>query len=55
MFGALLQPAHLLIIVAILVLFFGGRVFADLGKGFAGAVRNFKSSVRSSRRIDGPD
>ena len=48
MLGSLLQPAHLLILFLILVFFFGGRLFAKLGKGFAGAVRNYKSSIRSS-------
>ncbi len=55
MLGSLLQPVHLLILFLIVVFLFGGRLFANLGKGFAGAVRNFKSSVRSSGKNDGSD
>lgn len=50
MLGALFQPAHLLILLCVAVLFFGGKVFANLGKGFALAVRNFKRSSRSADR-----
>jgi TatA/E family protein of Tat protein translocase len=50
MIGSLLQPAHVILILAVLVLLFGGRWFANLGKGFAAAVRNFKRSARSSDR-----
>jgi TatA/E family protein of Tat protein translocase len=50
MIGSLLQPAHIIVILAILVLLFGGRWFANLGKGFAAAVRNFKRSMSSSNR-----
>jgi Sec-independent protein translocase protein TatA len=55
MLGSLLQPVHLLILFLIVVFLFGGRLFANLGKGFAGAVRNYKSSVRSSDKHDGSD
>jgi Sec-independent protein translocase protein TatA len=44
MLGNLLQPVHLIILLLVLLLFFGGRSFANLGKGFASAVRNFKRS-----------
>jgi Sec-independent protein translocase protein TatA len=48
MLGFLLQPAHAFVLLLIVILLFGGRAFANLGKGFAGAVRNFKASIRSS-------
>lgn len=47
MIGTLLQPVHLIVILAVLILFFGGRWFADLGKGFAAAVRNFRRSNKT--------
>lgn len=55
MLGSLLQPTHLLILFLIFGFLFGGRLFANLGKGFAGAVRNFKSSIRSSDNHNGTD
>ena len=48
MLSALFQPAHLLIIFFIFVLFFGGRIFANLGKGFESAVKNFRSGLKAS-------
>jgi Sec-independent protein translocase protein TatA len=51
MIGSLLQPAHVIVILAILVLLFGGRWFAGLGKGFAAAIHNFKRSKRSSDKL----
>jgi sec-independent protein translocase protein TatA len=42
----LLQPRHLLAIVAIAVRFFGPQKLPALGKGFAEAIRNFKDSLR---------
>ena len=47
MFAELLQPTHLLIIAAILVLFFGGRWFATLGIGFKEAIRNFRDASKA--------
>ena len=48
MMGSLLQPSHLIIILVIVLFLFGGKLFSELGKGFAGAVRNFKQSKQSS-------
>ena len=47
MLSALFQPAHLLIISLIFILFFGGRIFANLGKGFESAVKNFRSGLKA--------
>lgn len=49
MIGSLLQPWHLIVLLALLAFFFGGRWFSNLGKGFSEAVRNFKESKRSSK------
>jgi Sec-independent protein translocase protein TatA len=45
MLESLLQPAHLVILLLILIFLFGGKIFANLGKGFAAAARNFRSSL----------
>ena len=50
MLGSFVQPTHLLILFVIVFFLFGGRLIANLGKGFAGAVRNFKNSIRSSTK-----
>jgi Sec-independent protein translocase protein TatA len=52
MLAELLQPTHILIIVAVLVLFFGGRWFATLGGGFRDAIRNFKHATKPTRLND---
>ena len=45
----LLQPRHLLIILAIAILFFGPQKLPELGKGLAQGIRSFKDSLK------GPD
>ena len=42
----LLQPWHLIIIVAIALLIFGTGKFAALGKGMGEGIRNFKSAMK---------
>jgi Sec-independent protein translocase protein TatA len=49
MFAELFQPTRMLIIVAVFLLFFGGRWFAKLGGGFRDAIRNFKQAIQSQR------
>lgn len=48
MFEGLFQPVHLLLIVGIALLCFGPSKFADLGKGLADGIRNFKSALQQS-------
>jgi sec-independent protein translocase protein TatA len=43
----LLQPRHLLIILAIALLFFGPQKLPELGKGLAQGIRSFKDSLKS--------
>jgi len=47
MLAELLQPTHLLLIGAIVILLFGGRWFATLGGGFRDAIRNFRHATKS--------
>jgi len=49
MLSELLQPSHLLVIAAIVLLFFGGRWFSRAGRGFRDAVRNFRVGFRSGK------
>jgi len=43
----LLRPTHLLIILCVLVLLFGGKKLPELAKGLGEGIRNFKNSVKS--------
>lgn len=42
-----LRLPELLLIIAILVLLFGGKKIPQLGAGIGGAIRNFKKAMRS--------
>lgn len=42
----LLQPRHLLVILAIAILFFGPQKLPELGKGLAQGIRSFKDSIK---------
>jgi len=42
----LLQPMHLLLIVLVFMVLFGGKKLADVGKGLGEGIRNFKSSLK---------
>jgi len=48
MLAELFQPTHMIIILAVVLLLFGGRWFAALGSGFRDALRNFKHATKSS-------
>ena len=45
----LLQPRHLLVILAIAIVFFGPQKLPALGKGLAEGIRNFKDSFKADR------
>ena len=42
----LLRPQHLLIILAIAILFFGPQKLPELGKGLGRGIRGFKESLK---------
>ena len=44
----LLQPWHLLIIIAIALLVFGTSKFSALGKGLGEGIRNFKTAMKEA-------
>ena len=55
--GELLQPSHLLIVLLVAFVFFGGKKLPELGAGLGKGIKSFKESLRevtsdSSEKID---
>jgi sec-independent protein translocase protein TatA len=48
MFEGLLQPMHLLVILAIAFLVFGPKRLPELGKGIGQGIRSFKSAINAA-------
>ncbi len=48
MIEGLLQPSHLLIILAVALLVFGPKKLPELGKGLAQGIRSFKDGIKSA-------
>jgi sec-independent protein translocase protein TatA len=48
MFEGLLQPMHLLVILAIAVFVFGPKKLPELGKSLGEAIRGFKSTLHEA-------
>jgi sec-independent protein translocase protein TatA len=46
--GELFQPMHLLIILGIAFLVFGGRKLPELGKGLGEGIKGFKDGIRGA-------
>lgn len=44
----LLQPRHLLLILAVALFLFGPKKLPELGKGLAEGIRGFKDSLKGS-------
>lgn len=40
----LLQPMHLMVIAGVFLVLFGGKRFADMGKGLGEGIRNFRNA-----------
>ena len=49
MFDGLMQPTHLIIILAICLLIFGPKKLPELGKGLGESIREFKKSMNEAR------
>lgn len=41
----LLQPMHLLVIAVVFLVLFGGKRFAEFGKGLGTGIRDFKKNI----------
>ncbi len=48
----LLQPRHLLVILAIAVLLFGGKKIPEVAKGLGEGIRNFKTALKGDTEKD---
>ncbi len=46
----LLQPRHLLVILAVALILFGPKKLPELGKGLAEGIRGFKDALKSEPR-----
>ena len=42
----LLQPMHLIVILLVFLVLFGGKKLGEVGKGLGEGIRNFKSSLK---------
>ena len=54
MIEGLLRPQHLLIILAIGLIFFGPKKLPELGKGFAEGIRGFKDAMKGPEPPNDP-
>jgi len=45
MFEGLLQPMHLVLILAIVMIFFGPKKLPELGRGLGEAIRGFRDGI----------
>lgn len=50
----LLQPMHLIVILLVFIVLFGGKKLADVGKGLGEGIRNFKSSLKGEDETHPP-
>ena len=44
--GELLQPSHLIVVLIVAFIFFGGKKLPELGAGLGKGIRSFKDSMR---------
>ena len=51
MFEGVLQPMHLLVILAIAIFVFGPKKLPELGKGLGEAIRGFKDSYKTAEEV----
>ena len=50
MIEGLLQPTHLLVILAVAVLVFGPKKLPDLGRGLAEGIKSFKEGFKDPEK-----
>jgi sec-independent protein translocase protein TatA len=55
MIEGLLQPRHLLVILAVALLLFGPKKLPELGKGLAEGIRGLKNALKPSLDADYED
>lgn len=52
MFEGLFQPMHLLLILLIAMVLFGGKKLPELGKGLGQAIRGFRTAMHEGETPD---
>ena len=55
MIEGLLQPTHLLVILAVAILMFGPNKLPELGKGLAEGIKSFKEGVKELKEPENPE
>lgn len=50
----LLQPMHLMLILLVFLVLFGGKKLGEVGKGLGEGIRNFKSSLKGDENPPAP-
>ncbi len=55
MFEGLLQPVHLIVILAIVLLIFGPSKLPDLGSGLGKSIREFKKAMHEGQNTSSLD
>ena len=50
MLEGLLQPSHLLVILAVALFVFGPKKLPELGKGLGDGIRNFRDSMKHAEK-----
>jgi sec-independent protein translocase protein TatA len=50
MLEGLLQPSHLLVILAVALFVFGPKKLPELGKGLGDGIRNFRDSMKNAEK-----
>jgi len=51
MLEGLFQPTHLLILLGIALLVFGGKKIPELGRGIGEGIRGFKSAMKDEEKL----
>ena len=51
MLEGLFQPTHLLILLGIALLVFGGKKIPELGRGIGEGIRGFKSAMKEEEKL----
>jgi sec-independent protein translocase protein TatA len=54
MFEGLLQPMHLVVIMAVGLLLFGPKKLPELGKGLGEGIRGFRDALKNMSEPEGP-
>jgi sec-independent protein translocase protein TatA len=55
MFDGLLQPMHLILVLAIVMIFFGPKKLPELGRGLGQAIRGFKDGLDPDKKLPKTD